>query len=267
MAAKIYKEGDRGEAVRQIQQALTRAGFPVGDDGVWGPKTTEAVRAFQKSRGLAADGIAGPKTMAALEGGGDGLKVVKAPISVHVTKWQNRKVKYIAVHYTAGSSSAAGMAMATRNVFVNRRASADFVVDDREAVQVSPDISNYYCWAVGDTRNVVSGGGSLYGLATNRNTVSIEICSCRRKGTSAVTPNHEGWYFTDKALDNAVRLVRRLMKEYGVPKERVIRHYDVTGKPCPGIVGWNDAILYDTEGKATSTRNNSREWLAFKERI
>ena len=50
-----------------IQLALKRAGFDPGPiDGVYGPKTTEAVRAFQKANGLAADGAAGPLTQNAL---------------------------------------------------------------------------------------------------------------------------------------------------------------------------------------------------------
>ena len=33
------------------------------------------------------------------------------------------------------------------------------------------------------------------------------------------------------------------MKELNIPKERVIRHYDVTGKSCPGIIGWNEDTI------------------------
>ncbi len=54
-------------AVRQIQQALKNKGFDPGPiDGVWGRKTIAAVRRFQQQQGLEADGIAGPKTSAAL---------------------------------------------------------------------------------------------------------------------------------------------------------------------------------------------------------
>lgn len=31
------------------------------------------------------------------------------------------------------------------------------------------------------------------------------------------------------------------MKLYGVPASRVIRHFDVNGKYCPGVYGWNSA--------------------------
>jgi peptidoglycan hydrolase-like protein with peptidoglycan-binding domain len=54
--------------VQQIQVALQQLGFYSGNvDGVYGPRTVAAVKAFQSSSGLKADGIAGPKTIAAYE--------------------------------------------------------------------------------------------------------------------------------------------------------------------------------------------------------
>ncbi len=157
--------------------------------------------------------------------------------------------------------------MAAKKVFVSRSASADFVVDDEQIVQINPDLRHYYCWAVGDKRNPYSGGGRLYGVATNKNTISIEVCSSLRSGTTAAVPNHEGWYFTDKVLDNALRLVRHLMKQYGIPKSNVIRHYDVSGKACPGVIGWNDAAIYTTDGKVTARKSDSGKWAVFWGRI
>ncbi|WAC59223.1 TIGR02594 family protein [Brevundimonas sp. SL130] len=50
-----------------IQKALSARGFDPGPiDGVWGARTTAAVRAFQASKGLKVDGIVGPRTAAAL---------------------------------------------------------------------------------------------------------------------------------------------------------------------------------------------------------
>lgn len=53
----------------EVQQALARLGFKPGPlDGIWGRQTAAAVREFQQSRGLVADGILGPITIAALSG-------------------------------------------------------------------------------------------------------------------------------------------------------------------------------------------------------
>lgn len=54
-------------SARQVQQALAKAGFYQGPvDGKTGPKTQEAVKAFQKSQGLHPDGVVGTKTAVAL---------------------------------------------------------------------------------------------------------------------------------------------------------------------------------------------------------
>lgn len=268
--ATFYKAGSKGEDVRRIQQALVRVGC--GDnmkiDGDYGPKTAEAVRLFQQQAGLKpVDGIVGPVTMARLMAASvaatAGLRITDARINQHVTFSVGRPLRYIAIHYTAGGNSRRGAAMQNRNVFLKRSASADFVVDDETVVQVNPDIRNYYCWAVGDKLNPYSGGGRLNGKATNKNTISVEVCSTLRAGTTAAVPNHDGWSFSEKALDLTLRLVRHLMQQYGIPRENVIRHYDVTGKACPGIPGWNDAPLYTTDGRQTTAKNNSSEWERF----
>ncbi|HET9535494.1 MAG TPA: peptidoglycan-binding domain-containing protein [Mesorhizobium sp.] len=52
--------------VKWIQGVLTRDGFPVENDGDYGPATHEAVKAFQTKHGLDADGWVGPETAAAM---------------------------------------------------------------------------------------------------------------------------------------------------------------------------------------------------------
>jgi hypothetical protein len=57
----------RGDAVVAIQKALAARGFTPGPiDGIYGPTTAAAVRAFQLTKGLVADAEVGPKTAAAL---------------------------------------------------------------------------------------------------------------------------------------------------------------------------------------------------------
>lgn len=63
----VLREGASGSAVKELQKQLRAAGFDPGAiDGKFGPKTEAAVTRFQKANGLQADGIAGPKTWAAL---------------------------------------------------------------------------------------------------------------------------------------------------------------------------------------------------------
>jgi peptidoglycan hydrolase-like protein with peptidoglycan-binding domain len=60
----VLSQGSEGRQVKLLQQAL--GGIKV--DGIFGPETEEAVRAFQTSRGLTADGVVGRLTGAALRG-------------------------------------------------------------------------------------------------------------------------------------------------------------------------------------------------------
>ena len=65
--AKTLKPGDTGAQVKLLQHALNQLGYSVGKvDGVYGPTTTQAVKNFQTAKGLTADGVCGPQTIAAL---------------------------------------------------------------------------------------------------------------------------------------------------------------------------------------------------------
>lgn len=60
--------GSDGPAVKSLQTWLTLRGFDPGpQDGLFGPRTEGAVRAFQRARGLEVDGIVGPQTWGALQ--------------------------------------------------------------------------------------------------------------------------------------------------------------------------------------------------------
>ena len=65
--AATYKRGSSGETVRQIQQKLKNWGYySYAVDGIYGSRTEKAVRSFQSKNGLTVDGMAGPKTLAAM---------------------------------------------------------------------------------------------------------------------------------------------------------------------------------------------------------
>ena len=65
--AVTYQKGSAGSVVTTIQDKLSRWGYYSGKvDGVYGSKTVEAVKYFQRKNGLAVDGKCGPQTLAAL---------------------------------------------------------------------------------------------------------------------------------------------------------------------------------------------------------
>jgi N-acetylmuramoyl-L-alanine amidase len=72
----VLKQGATGGEVKELQRRLKQWGYYSGSvDGVYGSKTVEAVKYFQRKNGLKADGIAGRATFAAL-GMNDSVKVL-----------------------------------------------------------------------------------------------------------------------------------------------------------------------------------------------
>ena len=60
------KYKDRNEYVRIAQNCLKLKGYNIAVDGIFGSKTLQAVKEFQKKQGLVVDGIVGPNTWAKL---------------------------------------------------------------------------------------------------------------------------------------------------------------------------------------------------------
>lgn len=58
----LLRQGDRGNFVMLLQFMLTRYGYNVAVDGVFGPATLAAVRRYQTDNSLAIDGIVGQNT-------------------------------------------------------------------------------------------------------------------------------------------------------------------------------------------------------------
>jgi len=75
--------------VRPLQQLLRARNHPVAVDGIFGPNTEAAVKAFQQSAGVASDGIVGPQTWAKVivqvkkGSSGDAVRGVQEVIKFH----------------------------------------------------------------------------------------------------------------------------------------------------------------------------------------
>lgn len=132
--------------------------------------------------------------------------------------------QYLVVHYTAGKNDTAAD---NGRYFQNNAAgaSAHYFVDENAVVRSVPeDRAAWHC------------GGAVYThpACRNGNSIGVEIC----------TKWNGGYFFAEQALENAKALLRELMQRYAIPAERVLRHYDVTGKLCPmpfvgaGLADW-----------------------------
>mgnify|MGYP004535450995 FL=1 len=140
-------------------------------------------------------------------------------------KRSTKDIKYIVIHFTAndGDHDTSNGKYFKNNVV---KASAHYFVDSDSITQSVPD--NYVAWSVGGSKYddcAKTGGGKFYGKCTNSNSISIELCDDKKNGKI---------YPSQKTIDNALLLTKYLMRKYGVPSARVIRHFDVNGKRCPG---------------------------------
>ena len=171
----------------------------------------------------------------------------------HNTYAREGGIEFIALHYV-GALGDAKANVEYYNQLSTTGASADFYCGFAGDIwQYNMDIEKRACKAVGGGRQT-SYGGAFFGVAKNMNVVSVEMC-VRNSTGKGQEPNSPTWYFEQATVDSAVRLVQYLMDKYHIPLDHVIRHYDVNGKLCPGVVGWNDASGDDSK------------WVSFKKRL
>ena len=144
-------------------------------------------------------------------------------------------VEWIVVHYTAGRNDTAennGIYFARETV----GASAHWFVDEDTAVlSVPEDQVAWHC------------GGGNHPHCRNGNSIGVEICTKWENGDYAFAP---------AAVEHAAALIRERMEHYHIPAERVLRHYDVTGKRCPApFVGAGQAAWERFKGGLTMYQN------------
>lgn len=132
-------------------------------------------------------------------------------------------IRYIVIHYTGVNGDTArneGAFFKRNNI---RYAGAHFFVDRNGNIVKSVSM-NYTAWSVGGKKyNNCSktGGGKKYGVCTNANSVSIELCDI---------VNHEP---SEEQINATKWLIGWIRKNGCKNATNIIRHFDVTGKPCP----------------------------------
>ena len=162
-----------------------------------------------------------------------GYKLYQKLTKVNYTHMSNKKNEYIVIHYTGNITD---LALSNARYFetVNRGASANYFVDSKTVYQCVLDSDK--AWHVG----VNYGNHTLFGKCTNSNSIGIEMCSTKGK-------------ISKDTYKNTVALTKKLMKKYNIPASRVVRHFDVCNKVCPGWSGW--------------TNKNDKIWKQFKKDI
>jgi len=141
---------------------------------------------------------------------------------------RTEKISYIVVHDCGAVSTARN----NRDYFASgdRQASADFFVDSNNIIQTM-DYNKNYSWSIGD-------GHNKYGKH-NGNVVALEMCLEKNLQPS------------EKTIQNALDLVRKLMKELNIPISNVVTHHQCSDKMCPN----------------SFSANNWAKWTDFKKRL
>lgn len=180
------------------------------------------------------------------------IKINKLISKYNYNSGSTSRIKWIVIHFVG----ATGGAEANCKYFANgyRGASAHYFVGFDGEIWQSVEDKNI-AWAVGAK-------SYKHASCRNSNSLSIEMCCKKKSGTG-----EKGWYFKDATVDSTVELTKYLMKKYGIDADHVIRHYDVTGKICPGPYVYNNtehtwtkfkkAIKSSSSSSTTSTSTNS----------
>lgn len=167
------------------------------------------------------------------------MKKIQASRHSYGNKRSHDAVDFIIIHYSGVDGDTAE---GEGNYFKHtntRSAGAHFFIDRNGVIVKSVDL-NRTAWSVGGARYRTK-GGKFYRIATNSNSVSIELCDCKSKDPSEAQI---------RAVVSVIKYIRRHCKNANY----IIRHYDVNGKPCPGRM-------------TDETEEGRKRWIRLKARL
>ena len=138
----------------------------------------------------------------------------------------SNKIQWIVVHYL-------GVPNADNPDLYGGGYGGHFNIERNGKIYNAADPKKSVVWHCGGSLQG-SGGHKYYKICTNYNSIGIE-CGVGYTDTSAKDGDGDSnkWYFTEETQESLVWLVSKLMDDYGIDIDHVIRHYDVTGKICP----------------------------------
>lgn len=160
------------------------------------------------------------------------MEINKNITKINRTIMSNRKIEYIVIHYVGAVSTAEANTKYFKSI--NRKASAHYFVDDNSVWQCVEDKDS--AWHCGGGLQGFR-GHAYYKKCLNSNSIGIEMCCYKNiKGKLDIS---------DATISKTIELTKELMKKYSISEDKVIRHFDVTGKNCPAPfvadeTKWND---------------------------
>lgn len=147
-----------------------------------------------------------------------------------------QKVEYLVYHYV-GALGTAEQNARYYSTTPGIGASAHYFVGHGPDAEVYASVGEHdTAWHCGR-----SDGKYKHPRCRNANSIGIEMC-CHKDGAGR-------WYIDRETVDRAAALGREILARYGIPMDRVLRHYDVTGKLCPAPMVKDPAAWEDLKAR------------------
>lgn len=197
-----------------IQQALTKLGFSPGPlDGKPGPRTTEAIKAFQTKAGLKPDGIVGPITQKALKDARTqpGPPQPQEAANLIPSAWlPNVPMKGIVFHWTAGANAPSGLDKSHYHILI--AGSGEIVRGRSIADNVPPLITGRY---------------AAHTRGHNSNIIGVSLCCMLGAKESPFSAGTQPMRQVQRDL--LPRVLAELCRAYRIPVTRktVLSHAEV----------------------------------------
>ncbi len=177
--------------VRRLQELLAKRGFYKGTvDGISGKQTRDAVIAAQKAYGLTADGVAGPRTLAALENGAAPANTTSSSSTTSNTSTNGTATQTNNQTTVIRGSNTTRTNTNTTNTNIRSSADGDSNVRDLQALLSD---RGFYAGAIDgvmgqDTTNAVIAAQKKYGLVADGVAGPLTLAALENNAASAVTP-------------------------------------------------------------------------------
>ncbi|SET49017.1 N-acetylmuramoyl-L-alanine amidase family protein [Lacrimispora sphenoides] len=177
------------------------------------------------------------------------MEVQKLLTPYNYSNGQIDRIKYIVIHYVGALGGAEANCKYYASQYIG--ASAHYFVGFSGEIWQSVEDKDiaWHC------------GAKTYTHLECRNSNSLGIEFCVRNNGSQ-TDTSRDWYFEDATVEAAAQLTKELMKQYNVPADHVIRHYDVTGKICPNPYVYNHTQhTWDSFKAALAEEQHKSGWI------
>ena len=177
VSAAAFRVGDQGNEVAAIQGELAGLGYDVPADGDFGPATAEAVKQFQASKGLTADGLVGDSTYMALMG--RQIPEISRGSNYITRRVVQSSLSYVGVPYVFGGTTPSGFdcsgyvryVFANAGVYLPRTADAQYEVGSPVAYDelIAGDLVFFSTYEYGASHvGIYLGGGKFINASSSR---------------------------------------------------------------------------------------------------